>query len=36
MIRDRLLLERRGMPNPFDDAAVRSTFQAIIDGIAGK
>ena len=36
MIRDRLLLERRGMPNPFDDAAVRNTFQAIIDGIAGK
>lgn len=36
MIRDRLLLERRGLPNPFDDAAVRKTFQAIIDGIAGK
>jgi AcrR family transcriptional regulator len=36
MIRDRLLLERRGMPNPFDDAAVRNTFRAIIDGIAGK
>ena len=35
MIRDRLLLERRGMPNPFDDTAVRATFQAIIDGIAG-
>jgi AcrR family transcriptional regulator len=33
MIRDRLLLERRGMPNPFDDASVRNTFQAIIDGI---
>jgi AcrR family transcriptional regulator len=36
MIRDRLLLERRGLPNPFDDVAVRSTFRAIIDGIAGK
>src|SRR5436190_7151986 len=36
MIRDRLMLERRGMPNPFDDAAVRNTFQAIIDGIGGK
>jgi AcrR family transcriptional regulator len=36
MIRDRLLLERRGMPNPFDDTAVRSTFRAIIDGIGGK
>jgi AcrR family transcriptional regulator len=33
MIRDRLLLERRGMPNPFDDASVRNTFQAIIDGV---
>jgi len=33
MIRDRLLLERRGMPNPFDDAAVRNTFRAIIDGV---
>ena len=33
MIRDRLLLERRGMPNPFDDAAVRKTFRAIIDGL---
>jgi AcrR family transcriptional regulator len=36
MIRDRLLLERRSMPNPFDDASVRNTFQAIIEGIAGK
>ena len=35
MIRDRLMLERRGMPNPFDDTAVRNTFQAIIDGISG-
>jgi len=29
-----LLLERRGMPNPFDDTAIRNTFQAIIDGIS--
>ncbi|MDQ6799466.1 MAG: TetR/AcrR family transcriptional regulator [Acidobacteriota bacterium] len=36
MIRDRLLLERRGMPTPFDDISVRNTFVAIIDGIAGK
>ena len=36
MIRDRLLLERRGMPNPFDDTSVRKTFEAIIDGVAGK
>ena len=35
MIRDRLLLERRGMPNPFDDTSVRKTFEAIIDGIRG-
>jgi len=33
MIRDRLLLERRGMPNPFNDAAVRKTFQAIVEGL---
>ncbi|HYS54140.1 MAG TPA: TetR/AcrR family transcriptional regulator [Thermoanaerobaculia bacterium] len=36
MIRDRLLLERRGMPNPFDDTSVRKTFQAIIDGLVGS
>ena len=36
MIRDRLLLERRGMPNPFDDTSVRKTFEAFIDGVAGK
>ena len=33
MIRDRLMLERRGMPNPFDDASVGNTFRAIVDGI---
>jgi AcrR family transcriptional regulator len=36
MMRDRLLAERQGLPNPFDDAAVRMTFQAIIDGVAGR
>ena len=36
MIRDRLLMERRGMLHPFDDAAISKTFQAIIDGVAGK
>jgi len=35
MMRDRLLAERRGLPNPFDDAEVRKTFQAIIDGVSG-
>ncbi len=34
MMRDRLLVERRGLPHPFDDTEVRKTFQAIIDGIA--
>ena len=33
MIRDRLVLERRGLPSPFDDASLRNTFRAIIDGI---
>jgi len=36
MIRDRLLMERRGMLHPFDDTAMAKTFQAIIDGVAGK
>jgi AcrR family transcriptional regulator len=36
MMRDRLLAERQGLPNPFDDADVRKTFQAIIDGVAGR
>ncbi len=35
MMRDRLLAERQGLPNPFDDAEVHKTFQAIIDGVAG-
>jgi AcrR family transcriptional regulator len=36
MMRDRLLAERQGLPNPFDDADVRKTFRAIIDGVAGR
>ena len=35
MIRDRLLLERRSVAHPFDDAVIAGTFQAIIDGVAG-
>jgi AcrR family transcriptional regulator len=33
MMRDRLLAERRGGPIPFDDAALRATFRAMIDGL---
>jgi len=36
MMRDRLLAERQGLTNPFDDTEVRKTFQAIIDGVAGR
>jgi hypothetical protein len=36
MMRDRLLTLRQGLPNPFDDADVRKTFQAIIDGVQGR
>jgi len=36
MIRDRLLMERRGVAHPFDDVVIAKTFQAIIEGVAGK
>src|SRR5205807_5564413 len=35
MIRDRLLMERRGEQHPFDDAVIAATFQAIIEGVGG-
>lgn len=33
MIRDRVLLERRGEKHPFDDAVIARTFQAILEGV---
>jgi AcrR family transcriptional regulator len=33
MIRDRVLLERRGEKHPFDDAVIAKTFQAILEGV---
>ena len=34
MMRDRLLAERGVPPNPFGEAAVRSTFEAMVNGLA--
>lgn len=34
MIRDRVLAERNHQPNPFDDEAVRTTFAAMVNGLA--
>jgi TetR/AcrR family fatty acid metabolism transcriptional regulator len=33
MIRDRVLLERRGEKHPFEDAIIAKTFQAILEGV---
>lgn len=33
MIRDRLIAERTGQPNPFSDDDVRSVFAAMVDGL---
>ena len=33
MIRDRVLLERRGEKHPFDDAVIARTFEAILAGV---
>jgi len=34
MMRDRLLAERGVPPNPFDEAALRNTFEAMVNGLA--
>ena len=34
MMRDRLLAERGVPPNPFDETAVRNTFEAMVNGLA--
>lgn len=34
MMRDRLLAERGVPPNPFDEASVRNTFEAMVNGLA--
>ncbi len=33
MIRDRVLLERRGEKHPFEDAIIAKTFEAILEGV---
>ena len=33
MIRDRVLMERRGEEHPFDDAVIAKTFEAILAGV---
>jgi len=33
MIRDRLIAERTGQPNPFDEADVHRTFDALVNGL---
>jgi AcrR family transcriptional regulator len=34
MIRDRMLAERMGLENPFDDTVIRRTFEALVNGLA--
>jgi len=36
MMRDRVLAERNRLENPFDDTAMRTTFAAVVDGLAPK
>ena len=33
MIRDRVIAERTGQPNPFDDEELRKTFMAMVNGL---
>jgi AcrR family transcriptional regulator len=34
MIRDRMIAERTGQENPFDDAVIRRAFEAVVNGLA--
>ncbi len=36
MIRDRVLAERNGQPNPFDDEDIYRTFTAMVNGLAPR
>jgi AcrR family transcriptional regulator len=36
MIRDRVLMERRGIAHPFDDVVITRTFEAIIKGVGSE
>ena len=35
MVRDRMIVERTGAPNVFDDDAIRSVFTTIVSALAG-
>jgi AcrR family transcriptional regulator len=36
MMRDRLIIERSGQKNPFDDATIRAVFETMVNGLAAS